>query len=366
MKKVWIFLFVLASIYANKQQMQPSYNPELPTVAIILTGGTILQKTDPKTGASVPAANPQDIIDAIPELKKIANLKVIGFSNLDSSQMTPRLWTKLSKVVDETLEDPEIIGAVVVHGTDTMADGAFFLDVTLKTEKNVVFTGAMANASSPFSDGPLNLVHSIIQVTSPNAKHWGVTVNMNHYIQAAYWVVKSQTTNPQAFQSGEKGYLGYVYENQVYRYNDSLYSIKLPKPTTFPYVEIIYDYPGSDGELLKKAVDLGAQAIAVEGMGAGNVNGKMFDAIKYAINKEVIVTISTNVANGCVFSAYGDKGGGASLVKEGVILGGNLEIDKVRLLLMLVMAEYGKDKEKIRHFLNYPFCRSYQKVGSCK
>jgi L-asparaginase len=333
------------------KEQKTNQKPHLPTVAIILTGGTILERTDPETGASVTGTSGEEIIEAILELKKLANLKVITFSNIDSSQMTPEIWTNLSKVVDEVLEDPDIIGAVVAHGTDTMAEAAFFLDLTLKTSKNVVFTGAMKNASDPYSEGPPNLINSVVQAFSPKARDWGVTINMNSYIHSAMWVKKAQTINPQAFLSGEKGLLGYVYANEVYRINDRLSRYKLPIPKKLPNIAIIYDYSGSDGTLLKAAVNQGVEGIVVEGFGSGNVDKGMFEAIQYALDKKVIVAITTHVFFGAVFPSYGDVGGGATLEQSGVLLTGSLGSGKVRLLLMLLIAEYGKDTKKIKEIM---------------
>ena len=350
-----IFCVVSFGLVAKTSSLKEK--SDLPTVAIFLTGGTIAEKTDPKTGASVPVTSGKEMINAIPELKKLANYKIIEFSNIDSSQMTPEIWLKLSKKVDEVLEDSSIKGAVITHGTDTMVEGAFFLDITLKTKKSVVFTGAMRNSSDPYPDGPPNLINSVIQVLSPKSNNWGVTVNMNQYIQSAYWAEKTQTTNPQTFESGEKGFLGYVYNNMVFRYNDTLYHTKIPLPKKMAKVNIIVDYAGSSGDLLKYAVDSGADGIVVQSVGAGNVNQNVFEAIKYALSKGVVVAITTQVSHGCVVPAYGDLGGGKTLVEAGAMLAGGLHTAKVQLMLMLAIPQYKNDKAKMKDLLDSQFCR---------
>ena len=171
------------------------YNPALPTVAIFTTGGTIAEKYDPAAGGAVPAITGDALIQAVPELGKIANVKVTPVCDIDSSQMTPEIWARLSKLVDKGLEDPKIKGAVITHGTDTMAEGAYFLDITVKTNKPVVFVGAMRDATDPSPDGPENILSAVIQVCSPNAKNWGVTLTMNQYIQSARAVQKTNTSN---------------------------------------------------------------------------------------------------------------------------------------------------------------------------
>jgi len=327
-------------------------NPNLPTVVIITTGGTIAEKTDPNTGGAVPAVSGKDLIVAIPSLSKVAHIKVINFSNLDSSQMTPQIWAKLSIAVDKALEDPEVKGAVVTHGTDTMAEGSYFLDLTLKSRKPVVFVGAMRDASDVSPDGPANILNAVIQACSDEAKDWGVTVTLNQYINSARDVRKTQTSNVQTFNAGEKGYLGYIAMGKVKKFNDRPEWQKFPLPDKLPDVVIVSDYAGSDGRLIRYAITSGAEGLVVEAVGAGNVNKDMFEAIKYAIGKGIPVVITTNVYHGSVMPVYADQGGGALLVKEGAILAGDLTTAKARLLLMLALPYVKDDHKKLVEIFN--------------
>jgi len=322
-------------------------NPNLPTVVVITTGGTIAEKVDPKTGGAVPALSGEELLKAVPELSKVANIKVIDFSNIDSSQMTPEDWANLSKAADKALKDKKISGVVVTHGTDTMADGAFFLDSTLKSERPVVFVGAMRDASQVSPDGPANILNAVIQVTSKEAQDWGVTVTLNQYVNSARNVRKTETTNVQTFNSGEKGYLGYIQGGKVYKYNERPPRVRLPLPKKLANVALIKTYAGDNGALIKHAVDSWAEGIVVEGVGAGNVNSNVEEAIKYALKNNVKVVLATRVYNGRVYPIYGDKGGGAMLEKEGVILAGDLTGPKARLLLMLALPEHEKNLKKI-------------------
>jgi len=324
----------------------------LPTVAVITTGGTIAEKTDAKAGGAVPAVTGKELVASVPGLAKVANVQVIEYSNIDSSHMTPELWAGLSKKVDEVLSKKKIIGAVITHGTDTMAEGAFFLDVTLRSDKPVAFTGAMNDASSGDPDGPGNILNAVIQVTSKNTYGWGPTVTLNRYVNSAFDVRKTQTTNPQTFESGVKGYLGYVIGGRVIRINNRLYRVRIPLPKKLPKelpkVPLIAAYAGADGSEVRAAVDAGAQGIVVEGVGAGNVNADVNEAVKYALSKDVPVVISTRVYHGGVQSIYGDPGGGANLLKEGAILGANLTAPKARLLLIIALLQYGNDAKRIK------------------
>ncbi len=358
LRVLFLPLVLLSPIIAQAEQQDitlefSAKDPNLLSVAIIATGGTIAERTDPKTGGAVPAVSAKDLVAAVPGLAEVANIGVYQFSNIDSSQMTPRDWAGLSVALDEILSRPGISGAVVTHGTDTMADGAFFVDVTLKSNKPVVFTGAMNDASSPNPDGPGNLHDAVVQVLSPNAQNWGVSVTLNRYINSARHVRKTQTTNVQTFNSGEKGYLGYVFDNHVQRLNDRLHRVRVrlpdPLPKTLPDVPLIMAYAGSDGRLLRHAVDTGAKGIVVNGVGAGNVNAEVFDAIKYALAKNIPVVIATRVYHGSVEPIYGDAGGGDTLQKIGCILAGNLPATKARLLLMIGLLNPDADQESLRN-----------------
>ncbi len=358
MKKYLVFFNLFVAVLFSEKNLKEEMiinDPLLPTIAIVTTGGTIAEKTDPKTRSSIPALSGRDLVESVPLLKKIANMKVINFSNIDSSQMTAEIWADLSRVVDKALEDENIKGAVITHGTDTMAEGAYFLDLTLRSKKPVVFVGAMKNSSDPYSDGPQNLLNAVFQVCSKKDLNWGVTVTMNQYINAPREVEKMQTTNIQTFESGESGYLGYIFEGEVYKLNEKLYKQKLPLPEKLPKVVLFTDYAGSDGSYIFFAVDkLKIDGLVVESLGAGNVNAPVFEAIKYAISKNVTVVITTRVVFGSVFPEYGDKGGGKMLQDIGAIVSGNLRGPKARILLMLSLPLVKNDRYKLEKYFAIP------------
>ena len=344
-----LLVYTVTSVPAQKLKIETiGSNPNLPTVAIITTGGTIAEKTG-KAGA-VPSVSGKDLVDAVPGLLKLANIKVVQYSNIDSSQMTPELWYGLSKTVDDLLKDFKTVGAVVTHGTDTITEGAYFLDLTLTSNKPVAFAGAMRDASDLSPDGPANIYNAVLQVASPEAKDFGVTVTLNQYINSARNVRKTQSTNVQTFNSGEKGYLGYIEQGKVHRYNDPPKRLMIPLPINMAKVELLKTYAGDDGKFVRYAVDTGAQGIVVEGVGAGNVNAKVYEAIEYALSKDVPVVITTRVYNGGVWPIYGDKGGGATLQKTGAILGGDLTGPKARILLMLALPHTNGQFNEIAKF----------------
>ena len=345
------FLFAYSTGATEPSDLEIHVNdPKLPSIAIVTTGGTIAEKADPKSGKSVPAVSGIELVKAVPGLTKVANIGVLNLMNIDSSQMTPEIWLKLSKKVNDIIKRSDIAGVVVTHGTDTMAEGAYFLELTVDSDKPVVFTGAMEDASAACPDGPGNILDAVIQASSKEARGWGVTVTLNSYINGARDVRKTQTTNVQTFKSGEKGYLGYVYDGKVMRFNDRVHRMKLPLPSKLPPVAFLSTYAGDNGDFIRYAVDKGAKGLVIDALGAGNVNAKTCEAILYALSKNIPVVISTRVYYGSVEPAYGDKGGGGMLEKKGAILAGDLMGTKARLLLMLAMAEVGNNLEKLKKF----------------
>lgn len=324
------------------------YNPSLPKVVVVTTGGTVAMKYDPASGGAVPAVSGKDLIVAVPGLDKIANIETVEFCNIDSSQMTPDIWRDLSAKVQEILERSDVQGVIVTHGTDTMAEGAFSLETTLQSEKPVAFVGAMRSASDLSPDGPANIYNAVLEVCSPQAKGWGVTVTMNQFINSARYVRKDETTNVQTFNSGEHGYLGYILEGQVIPFNNVLIKKKLPLPDYLPDVPLITTYAGDDGKFIRYAVDHSAKGLVIEGVGAGNVNKDVFHAIKYALSKKVPVVVASRVRYGGVYPLYGDEGGGSSLIKMGAHLAGDLSPSKTRLLLMIVLAQPDMTPEKLK------------------
>ena len=308
---------------------------KLPHVVIVTTGGTVAMKLDEKTGALVPAVSGKDLIEAVPGLGKIATIETQEFINIDSSQMVPKIWRDLSEKVDSILAREDVTGVVITHGTDTMEEGVFFLQSTLKSKKTVAFVGAQRSASDLSADGPANIYDAVMTVVSPESKGWGAVLVMDQYVNGARYVQKSHTTNPHTFMSGQYGYLGYVTNNKLMKFNDVIKTSKVDLPKTLVKVPLFTTFPGDDGSSIKHAVDDGAKGIAVAGLGAGNVSKEVFEAVKYALSKNVPVVIGTRVYEGGVYPMYGSEGGGSTLIKAGAILSKDLALNKARLLLLL-------------------------------
>jgi len=310
----------------------------LPVVTLIATGGTIAMKIDPVKQAPVPAITGDDLVSIVPEIAAIAKIEVLNISNIPSAYMDADRWIGLQKVVTEVLARSEVAGVIVSHGTDTLEETAYFLDLTVRSEKPVVLIGAQRNASERDFDGPRNLLNATRICVSPAAKGKGAMIALNNQINAARESTKTRTSDVETFQSGDMGFLGYADTDRVifYRTPARRQYIEL-KQNTLPYVEIIATYGGVDGILIRAAINAGAKGIVVQALGWGHVNVPIYDAIKEAISKGIPVVISTRVHNGRVVSGYGFKGGGQTLRDAGAIFADNLPPQKARLVLMLAL-----------------------------
>src|SRR5687768_1320428 len=194
----------------------------LPTVAVLSTGGTIASRQDPVKGGYVPALSADDLIAAIPGIRKVAQIQTQQISNISSSDMTPHVWLQLAGRINELLSQSNITGVVVTHGTNTLEETAYFLDLTVTSSKPVVLVGAQRPASDPDADGPRNLLDAIRVATSQEAADKGVMVVMNGQINTARDVTKTNTSQVETFRSLEFGALGVVDVEAVRFYRSPL------------------------------------------------------------------------------------------------------------------------------------------------
>jgi L-asparaginase len=324
---------------------------DLPVVVMIATGGTIAMKIDPIKKAPVPAISGEDLLSTVPEIAKVARIEVINLANVPSDYMDPVLWVKLQKAVLVALARPEVAGVIVSHGTDTLEETAYFLDLTVNHEKPIVLIGAQHNASERDFDGPRNLVNAARICVSPEAKGKGAMIALNNQINAAREVSKTHTSDVETFKSGDFGFLGNVDSDRVLFYRTPSRRQHIPlTQDNMPYVEIVAMFGGADGTMIKAAVAAGAKAIVVQGLGWGNMNIPMYEAVLEAIAKKVVVIVSTRVPNGRVLPVYGFKGGGKTLKDAGAVMADNLSPQKARILAMLVLQKTSDPNEFQKFF----------------
>jgi len=341
-RKAWRFMSVVMPVLSLL--LFPFLaHADLPVVTLIATGGTIAMKIDPVKKAPVPAISGEDLLSTVPEIGEFARIEVQNLSNVPSDYMDPERWIGLQKAVVAATARPEVAGVVVSHGTDTLEETAYFLDLTVPGEKPIVLIGAQRNASEKDFDGPRNLLNAARICVSPDAKGKGAMIVLNNQINAAREVVKTHTSDVETFKSGDFGFLGTADNDRVIFYRSPLRRQHIPlTKATLPYVEIVAMYGGADGKLVKAAVDAGAKGIVIQALGWGNVNVAMFEAIREAMGKGVPVVISTRVPNGRVLPVYGFQGGGKTLKEAGAVFADNLPPQKARILLMLALQETPK------------------------
>jgi L-asparaginase len=309
-----------------------------PVVVLFATGGTIAMRIDPVKRAPMPALSGEDLLATVPDIAKFARVEVTNVANVPSGYMDPSLWSALTRQVRAALARPDVAGAVVSHGTDTLEETAYWLDLTVDSDKPIVLIGAQRNASEPDFDGPRNLLSAVRIAVDAQSRGKGAMIALNDRINTAREATKTHTSNVETFKSGDAGFLGEVDSDRVvYRRSPSHRQHIALSAERMPHVEIVAMYGGADGYLVEAAVAHGARGIVIQSLGMGNVNKPMHAAIKQAVAKGVAVVISTRVPNGRVLPHYGYEGGGQTLAAAGAVMGDDLSPQKARILLMLLL-----------------------------
>lgn len=310
-----------------------------PKIAILATGGTIAgsAKSDiATTGYQAGVLGVDTLINAVPELKNLAEITGEQIANIDSKDMTDEIWLKLAKRADELLS--KVDGIVITHGTDTMEETAFFLSLVLKSDKPVVLVGAMRPASALSADGPKNLYNAVALAAHKGAK--GVMVAMNDKIFAARSVQKTHTLNVDAFDFGQ---LGYIIDGKVRFYGDagavSAVKFDISKLKTLPNVDILYSYAGDGSAVAANALfESGTKGLVIAGSGAGSIHENQKIALKALLKKGVKIAVSSRVGRGFVAVSEEDRA-------LGFISAGDLNPQKARVLLMLALTKTSKNEE---------------------
>ena len=330
----------------------------LPRVVVLATGGTIASTYDKGKGGLAPALSGSQLVDAVPELKKYARVEVEQISNINSADMNPDIWLQLLRRTNELLAAPDIAGVVVTHGTDTLEETAYFLDLTVSSSKPVVLVGAQRASSYPDSDGPRNLLNAVRVVVSPEAVAKGTLVVMNGQINAAREVTKTNTIEAETFKTLEFGALGTADLEAVrfYRAPTRRQTIGLSSGTKLGRVEIVSHYAGADGlvirALLHETEGTQLDGLVIAATGLGNISEKMYEGVKEVRERGIPVVISTRVYTGRAIPLYATKGGGTSLKDLGCVFADNLSPQKARILLMLALT-HTKDSAALQVYFNH-------------
>ena len=306
-------------------------------IAIIFNGGTISMKIDEKIKAAVPSLSAEEIMSMIPGVEEYAEIEAYTFSSMPSPHMTLETMLKLSKFTTELVEREDIDGVVITHGTDTLEETAYLLDLTVKTKKPVVVTGAMRSGSELGYDGPFNLATSICTAISDEAVGRGVLVCFNGELNSASEVTKANSMALNAFRTPNFGPIGIVDNDNVIFYRDANHLEKYDVSEIKKQVALIKCVVDMDSSYIDYLIEKGCGGIVIEALGRGNVPPKMVEGIKKAIELEIPVVVVSRCFEGRVFESYGYEGGGKQLKDLGVIFGDTLLGQKARIKLILAI-----------------------------
>ena len=306
-------------------------------IAIIFNGGTISMKIDEKIKAAVPSLSAEEIMSMIPGVEEYAEIEAYTFSSMPSPHMTLETMLKLSKFTTELVEREDIDGVVITHGTDTLEETAYLLDLTVKTKKPVVVTGAMRSGSELGYDGPFNLATSICTAISDEAVGRGVLVCFNGELNSASEVTKANSMALNAFRTPNFGPIGIVDNDNVIFYRDANHLEKYDVSEIKKQVALIKCVVDMDSSYIDYLIEKGCGGIVIEALGRGNVPPKMVDGIKKATELNIPVVVVSRCFEGRVFESYGYEGAGKQLKDLGVIFGDTLPGQKARIKLILAI-----------------------------
>ncbi|HEY2906746.1 MAG TPA: asparaginase [Vicinamibacterales bacterium] len=337
----------------------------VPRVRLVATGGTISNRNGGRLTA-------EELVKSMPGIERYARPEFEQFSNLASSELTLDQWVALSKRINELFKtDPELAGIVVTSGTDTLEELAYFLDLTIRTEKPVVVVGSMRNPSTLGYEGAANLLEGFRVAASPEARGKGALVVLNDEINSAREATKTDALRLETFQTRGYGVLGVVDTDRVIFYRDvvkrhtSKSEFDITSVAKLPRVDVILVYQGADGDLIKAAADAGAQGIVIAGAGAGATSGTQQEAMTYAAKKGVIVVTTTRTGSGRIApprrqanqAAAPASGSGSNPAtpdeRRRLVAGEDLAPVKARVLLMMALTRTKDPGEIQRMFSEY-------------
>jgi L-asparaginase len=325
-----------------------------PRIVIVATGGTIAGAAESTTAAGYKsgAVAVDILIAAVPQIKKFADVHGVQVSAVGSQDMTDDLWITLATEVNRLLAQPDVDGVAITHGTDTMEETAYFLNLVVKSEKPVVLTGSMRPSTSLSADGPLNIFNAVGVAADPRAKGRGVLVVANDDIHSARAITKRHTTDVQTFVSPEAGLIGVClfddreFSRRPARAHTTATPFTVSSGQTLPRVDVIYAHAGMSPDLIDAAVANGAKGLVIAGVGDGNMTTPALEAVKRAIARDVVVVRSSRVGEGIVrrnIEVDDDR--------IGTVASKELNPAKARVLLKLALT-VSSDRRAIQEFFD--------------
>ncbi|TFW30874.1 type II asparaginase [Massilia horti] len=330
---------------------------KLRNVTILATGGTIAGTGATSTttvGYTAATVGVQSLIKAVPELADVANVTGEQVFQIASESMTNAHWLTLAKRVNALLAQPNVDGIVITHGTDTLEETAYFLDLVVKSRKPVVLVGSMRPSTAMSADGPINLYNAVQVAASQDAVGKGVLVVLNDQIHAAREVTKTNTTTPDTFKTTELGMLGYVQGNRVAFYRASLRKhtvdteFDVSRLESLPAVDISYTYANVPPTAINAFVAAGDKGLIHAAVGDGSIPAQLKPALVEARKKGMIIVRSSRVGQGIVA-----RNGEANDDELDFVVSDTLNPQKARILLMLALTKTNSTKEIQRMFYTY-------------
>jgi L-asparaginase len=300
----------------------PASAQKLPNVFVLATGGTIAgaAASDVQAGYTSGQVGVEQLLAAVPQAKKLALLRGEQVANIGSQDMNDEVWLKLARRINELAAQPEVDGIVITHGTDTIEETSYFLNLVVKSRKPVVLTAAMRPSTALSADGPLNFYNAVGVAANKDAGGRGVLVVVNDWIHGASSLTKASTTAVQTFLSPQRGLIGVVNYGQAEFYRGPVgkhtveSEFSLDGVTALPRVDIVMAHANMDGKLIDAAVAAGAKGIVVAGVGNGNMTKAALDALAQQAKKGVVCVRSSRVVTGSI--------------------GRNVEVDDDKLMLV--------------------------------
>lgn len=351
LRVVLIVVAMLGTSLSSDAQAKP-----LPNIVILATGGTIAgaAATGTQSAYTSGAVTIDAMLTAIPGIKDLANIKGEQISNVGSQDMTFEIMLTLAKRINALLAQNNVDGIVITHGTDTMEETAFFLNLVVKSDKPVVMVGSMRPSTAVSADGPLNLFNAVGVASDPNSRGHGVMVVMNDWIHGAHSLTKTSTTAIQTFMSPLRGLVGISsygkndFFNTPHWKHTTASEFDISNVSILPRVDILYACADMSADLIDASVAHGAKGIVIAGVGNGNMNHTSLQAAANAARKGIVVVRSSRVVTGTV-----GRNVEVNDDEMNLIASDELNPQKARILLMLALLKPRSPAEVQNLFYSY-------------
>ncbi len=320
----------------------PRPAPPLPCVVVLATGGTIAgaQRARSAHGYRSGVFSIESLIAAAPGVETLARLDAVHVARIGSQDMSESVWRSLARRAEAALGRPDVAGVVITHGTDTMEETAYFLNLVLPSEKPVVLVGAMRPATAMSADGPMNLYNAVATAAHPGAGGRGVLVVANDEIHFAREVAKTNTTQVGTFKSTNRGLAGLVSSARIHFYGSPVRrhtagsGFRLAGNRALPRVDIVYAHAGMGRDLIDASVRAGARGLVLAGVGNGNLGAGAIAAAAAAARAGIAVVRSSRTGGGVV-----ERNIEMDDDRLGFIASDELNPQKARILLMLGLSQ---------------------------